>query len=178
MIRLMTLVLVAVLLFVVTVCSLWVKGFDTPTAAPVTVDVPTASPDATVPPAKDQGPTPAALSEASPRAEILANPTPTTELPTVEPAPNPDSRETRTVSSTGYCETGRMADGEYAHDGAVSSKVLPRGSSWRVLDGPLEGRTFVVEDTGPGAYFDVSMPGDCDGARAYGRHSIQIEAVG
>lgn len=77
-------VLVAVLLFVVTVCSLWVKGFDTPTAAPVTVDVPTASPDATMPPAKDQGSTPAALSEASPRAEILANPTPTTELPATD----------------------------------------------------------------------------------------------
>lgn len=174
--------LVAVLLFVVTVCSLWVKGFDTPTAAPVTVDVPTASPDATVT-APERTATEAVsggTQGSGVEAEILANPTPTTELPATDQQIIPSfvGGSPQAVSSTAYCETGRMADGEYAHDGAVSSKVLPRGSSWRVLDGPLEGRTFVVEDTGPGAYFDVSMPGDCDGARAYGRRSIQIEAVG
>ncbi len=93
-------------------------------------------------------------------------------IPAPEPTPPP-----LLVSSTAYCEAGRMANGELAHDGAVSSKILPRGSSWRVLDGPMTGRTYVVKDTGSLAFFDISFPGRCDEAIQYGRRAIRIEEV-
>lgn len=83
----------------------------------------------------------------------------------------------RSISSTGYCETGVMANGQPAHDGAVSSKVLRRGSRWRVLTGPYAGRVFTVEDTGSLAIFDIAMPGRCAAAVAYGRREISIEAA-
>lgn len=79
----------------------------------------------------------------------------------------------RTVSSTAYCLRGRMANGEYVHEGAVASRILPRGSAWRVLTGPLAGRVYVVKDTGGKAYFDIWFP-SCNAALAYGRRSIQI----
>jgi hypothetical protein len=81
------------------------------------------------------------------------------------------------MSSTAFCETSRMANGQPAYDGAVSSKVLPRGSSWRVLDGPMTGRVFLVADTGSLALFDISLPGRCAEAIAYGRRAIRIEEV-
>lgn len=66
-----------------------------------------------------------------------------------------------------------MANGERVHDGAVASHVLPRGSRWKVLDGPLAGRVFTVKDTGPKATFDVWMS-SCGAARQYGRRDIGI----
>jgi hypothetical protein len=98
---------------------------------------------------------------------------PPTSTSTTAPPP-PPPRTSQTISSTAYCETGRMANGEPAHDGAVSSKTLPRGSAWRVLSGPYEGRVLVVKDTGSKAYFDIAMPGDCAGAVQYGRRTIEI----
>jgi hypothetical protein len=95
---------------------------------------------------------------------------------TAPPAANPTG-DTRSISSTGYCETGRMSNGEYAHDGAVSSHVLARGTSWRVLTGPYAGRVLIVKDTGPLAFFDIAMPGRCGEAIQYGRRQIQIEQV-
>lgn len=101
----------------------------------------------------------------------------------VRPVPNPPqvapgtggaATQGRRITSTAYCLTGTMANGQRVHDGAVASHVLPRGSSWRVLDGPLAGRTFTVEDTGPGATFDVWMS-SCAEARQYGRRDIGIE---
>jgi hypothetical protein len=101
---------------------------------------------------------------------------PTTPVPSKRPLSSTPGTVTSIVS-TAYCETGRMANGEIAHDGAVSSHVLPRGSSWRVLDGPYSGRVLTVEDTGPLATFDIAMPGRCDDAIAYGRRVIEIEAA-
>jgi hypothetical protein len=100
----------------------------------------------------------------------------TTTAPTRRPeVPKPATTAPMTVSSTAYCETGRMANGELAYDGAVSSNFLPRGSVWRVLTGLFAGRTFTVKDTGPLASFDIAMPGRCADANRYGRHDIQIE---
>lgn len=148
-----------------------------PTAVPVTPDAPAPSPDATVT-APERTAT-----EAQSLPLLAGVPTTTVPpavvrdqgLPTVTAQAVPTT--SKTLSSTAYCESGRMADGQYAHDGAVSSKVLPRGTSWRVLDGQYAGRVFVVEDTGSLAYFDISMPGDCVAATAYGRRPILVEQV-
>ena len=75
-----------------------------------------------------------------------------------------------------YCERGLMANRRVVHDGAVSSKVLGRGTRWRVLSGPHAGRIFVVEDTGAAAYFDM-WTSSCAAAVTYGRRPIQIEAA-
>jgi 3D (Asp-Asp-Asp) domain-containing protein len=114
---------------------------------------------------------------------LLVPEQPTTSIAPPRPASMPRSHETapigghRMISSTGYCETGRMANGQIAHEGAVSSHVLPRGSRWRVLSGPYAGAVLVVEDTGPLATFDIAMPGRCAQAIDYGRRTIEIEAA-
>lgn len=95
-------------------------------------------------------------------------------VPVARTAP---SKQGRAINSSAYCETGRMANGQFAHDGAVSSKILPRGSRWLVLDGRFAGRVFTVEDTGSLAIFDVALPGRCTAARAYGAPTIHIEEV-
>lgn len=106
---------------------------------------------------------------------------PPTVTPTVPPAPTPpttavEGGQQRSVNSTAYCLQGTMANGERVHNGAVASKILPRGSSWRVLNGPLAGNVYTVKDTGPSAYFDIWMS-SCDAANQYGRREIQIEEV-
>lgn len=81
----------------------------------------------------------------------------------------------RTVSSTAYCLTGTMANGQRVFRGAVAMNGVPLGSRWRIVGGG----TFVVADRiGHGSGFDIAMPGDCDGARRYGRRTVTIERVG
>lgn len=128
-------VLVAVLLFVVTVCSLWVKGFDTPTAAPVTVDVPTASPDATVT-APERTATEAVSGVVAPAAEILANPTPTTELPArnLESAPANPSPSDEAWDRLAQCESSQRWDlppDRYGQSGGL--QILDR--TWAAYGG-------------------------------------------
>lgn len=84
----------------------------------------------------------------------------------------------RTVSSTAYCLTGTMANGQRVHDGAVAMNGVGFGVRWRVLSGPMAGRVFTVKDRiGHSSQFDIAMPGRCDAARRYGRHTITIERV-
>ena len=84
----------------------------------------------------------------------------------------------RSLVSTGYCEVGRMADGEYTYWGAVAMAV-PFGSLWLVLSGPLTGGVFTAADHfGHGTQFDVAMPGECVRARNYGLRVIQVQRVG
>lgn len=67
-----------------------------------------------------------------------------------------------------------MANGKTVHDGAVASNVLPMGSRWRVLGGPLDGRVFEVSDTGGSRVtFDVWMA-SCRQANIFGRPTLQI----
>lgn len=83
---------------------------------------------------------------------------------------------TQRLNSTAYCLTGRMANGQYAHDGAVAVNNVPFGTRYHVHTGPLAGRTFVVKDrVGWGSEFDVAMPGRCQDARNYGRRTITVE---
>jgi hypothetical protein len=84
----------------------------------------------------------------------------------------------RWVSSTAYCLTGTMANGQRVYRGAVAMNGVPFGTKYRVLDGPLQGAVLTVSDRiGSGSSFDVAMPGDCPAARAYGRRRIRIEQV-
>jgi 3D (Asp-Asp-Asp) domain-containing protein len=79
------------------------------------------------------------------------------------------------VSSTAYCLTGVMANGQRVFRGAVAMNGVPLGSRWRVVE---TGEVFVVADRiGHGSGFDIAMPGDCDGARRYGRRTITVERV-
>lgn len=148
-------VLLFALLVLLVVAAIWPRG--EPAAEPVAAAPDTAPSTAT----------------STTMATVVVPPPPVV----VDDPPHLARSAPTSISSTAYCETGHMANGVPAHDGAVSSKVLPRGSSWLVLDGPLAGRTFTVEDTGPLAFFDVAMPGRCADALVYGRHQILIEAA-
>lgn len=85
--------------------------------------------------------------------------------------------------STSYCETGRMYNGERTYFGAVAM-AEPIGSRWRALSGPFAGTIFTVADRyavnarGIGStQFDIAMPGDCEGAKRYGRRIITVAPV-
>lgn len=82
----------------------------------------------------------------------------------------------RVVSSTAFCLTGTMANGQRVFAGAVAMNGEPFGSRWRVVD---TGRVYVVADRiGHSSQFDIAMPGDCAGAIRYGRRTIRIERAG
>lgn len=80
------------------------------------------------------------------------------------------------MSSTAYCLTGRMASGKRVYRGAVASNDYPLGTRLRVSDSPWGAGVFTVEDRiGHGTQLDFSMPGDCAGARRWGRRTV-VEA--
>jgi hypothetical protein len=89
-----------------------------------------------------------------------------------------DRSGARTVSSTAYCLTGTMASGRRVYWGAAAMNGTPLGSRYQVLNGPRAGETLTVEDRiGHGSAFDIAYPGDCGGARSYGRRTIAIRRV-
>ena len=54
---------------------------------------------------------------------------------------------------------------------------VPFGSKWKVLSGPMAGRTFTVNDRiGHSSQFDIWMA-SCDACYQYGRKTIDIERV-
>ena len=102
---------------------------------------------------------------------VPRTPPPVTEPPAVD-------GETRSIGASAYCLSGRMANGRQVHDGAVASVVLPMGSTWRIVQGKLEGKVLTVEDTGgPRATFDVWMA-SCSQAMAFGRPRLVIQRIG
>lgn len=90
------------------------------------------------------------------------------------------------VSSTAYCATGTMANGHRTHVGAVAGvrfghggPYFPMGARVRVSDSPWGPGVFTVEDRiGHGSQLDFAMPGDCRGARRWGRHPVTVVRVG
>ena len=83
------------------------------------------------------------------------------------------------MSSTAYCLTGTMANGQKVYRGAAAMNGVPLGSRWRVSGGPFSGSVFTVADRiGHSSGFDIAMPGDCAAAMRYGRHSITVSRVG
>lgn len=99
--------------------------------------------------------------------------------PKIDPGANEQAQgPSQTVSSTAYCLTGTMASGKRVYSGAVAMNGPSFGTRYQVLSGPASGRTFTVEDRiGHGSGFDIAMPGNCAGARSYGRHRIQIRRL-
>ena len=82
---------------------------------------------------------------------------------------------TGSLNSTAYCETGLMANGHHTHRGAVAANRWPLGTVLRVSDSPYGPGLFTVEDRyGWGTQLDFSMPGDCAGARAWGRRIVRV----
>lgn len=90
--------------------------------------------------------------------------------------PTTTARPGRRVSSTAYCLTGRMANGQHTHRAAVASNDYPLGTRLRVSDSPYGPGVFTVEDRiGHGTQLDFAIPGDCAGARRWGRRAV-VEA--
>lgn len=91
------------------------------------------------------------------------------------PHTSPPSGNTLEVTSTAYCETGLMANGQHTYAGAVAMNGQPIGSRWHVVE--TDAVYTVADRIGHGSQFDIAMPGDCDGARRYGRRTIHVERV-
>lgn len=129
-----------------------------------------------------EGAQPPIDAQPEPGVEIPEPPSPQDHTP---PAPGNDpgandgpQRASQTVSSTAYCLTGTMASGKRVYPGAVAMNGPAFGTRFEVLSGPAAGRTLVVEDRiGHGSSFDIAMPGNCPGARDYGRRRIQIRRL-
>lgn len=84
--------------------------------------------------------------------------------------------DVRNVTSTAYCLTGTMANGQPTHHGAAAMNGVPLGSQWEVVG---TDHVYTVADRiGHGSQFDIAMPGDCAAARAYGRRTITVRRVG
>lgn len=82
------------------------------------------------------------------------------------------------LSSTAYCETGLMANGHRTHRGAVAANRWPLGTRLHVTDSPYGPGIFTVEDRiGWGSDLDFAMPGDCEGARTWGRHPVHAQVL-
>jgi len=93
---------------------------------------------------------------------------------TVDPAVGTGSL----LNTTSYCETGLMADGHHTYKGAVAANRWPLGTMLRVSDSPYgPGLYRVADHYGRGTQLDFAMPGDCDGARAWGRRDVLVEVV-
>jgi hypothetical protein len=82
------------------------------------------------------------------------------------------------INSTAYCETGLMANGHRTYRGAVAANRYPLGTRLRVSDSPYGPGIFRVADRiGHGSELDFAMPGDCGGARAWGRRDVRAAAL-
>lgn len=80
----------------------------------------------------------------------------------------------RTFRASAYCLTGKMANGQRVHSGAIAAdpRVLKLGTKVKI-----QGMgTFVVKDTGgaiKGNRIDIWM-GSCQSARIFGRREVQL----
>lgn len=123
-------------------------------------------------------------SSASPvNPQSRATPTRASRTRPVAPARRPAAVEAAIgsgsfLTSTAYCETGLMANGQHTHIGAVAANRWPIGTRLRVSDSPYGPGVFLVEDRyGWGTQLDFATPGDCARARAWGRRSVRVEVL-
>lgn len=80
----------------------------------------------------------------------------------------------RTFEATAYCLTGKMANGQRVHSGAIAAdpRVLKLGTKVNINGMG----TFVVKDTGgaiKGNRVDIWI-GNCQAARTFGRRKVQL----
>ena len=132
----------------------------------------------------------------TPVGVVYPRTTPTATSPAVAPTPltsdfprlREASRSRRTtgrsrgtgshLSSTAYCETGLMANGHRTYQGAVAGNRWPLGTRLEVSNSPYGPGTFTVADRiGHGSDLDFAMPGDCDGARTWGRRDVTVRVA-
>lgn len=96
--------------------------------------------------------------------------------PLVQP-PRPVESGTQ-LSSTSYCETGVMANGQHTRRGLVAGNRWKLGTVLHVSDSPYGPGDFTVLDhIGHGSDLDFAMPGDCAGARQWGRRTVRAQVV-
>ena len=82
----------------------------------------------------------------------------------------------RTFNATAYCLTGKMANGQRVHSGAIAAdpRVLKLGTRVKIHGMG----TYVVKDTGgaiKGNRLDIWM--GCREARLFGRRSVDLTVV-
>lgn len=90
----------------------------------------------------------------------------------------PRTRPGSLTNSTAYCETGLMANGHHTYRGAVAGNRWPLGTRLHVSESPYGPGVFTVADRiGHSSSLDFAMPGDCGGARRWGRHDVRVQVV-
>lgn len=108
------------------------------------------------------------------RRTVATSPPPTSARAPAAPPAGPG----RSVSSTAYCLTGTMASGRRTYRRAVAANAWPLGTVLEVSAGPYgPGRYTVADRIGHGSQLDFAMPGDCAGARAWGRRSVSVHVA-
>lgn len=89
----------------------------------------------------------------------------------------PATAQAYTVSTTGYCLRGTMANGQYVHWGAVANNFLPLGATIRMSRAIYGRRYFKVKDRiGWGTALDIWFP-TCSQARVFGRRTLTFRWV-
>lgn len=109
-------------------------------------------------------------------------------------APAADAHRAR-GNSTAYCLTGRMANGLATAAGQVAARAAGylgtvatprpgRAGSWALgtvlttSAGPYGAGQYLVTDRiGHSSQLDYAMPGDCRGARQWGRRHVSVLAA-
>ena len=83
----------------------------------------------------------------------------------------------QSVSSTSYCQSGVMADGQQTFVGAVAGNMWPLGTHLFILSGSHKGEIVQVLDRiGWGSQLDL-FTWSCKQAWQYGRQQILVEAI-
>ena len=86
------------------------------------------------------------------------------------------------MSATAYCEHGRTKSGAHTRDGIVAAdpRRLPLGTRLQIVaPGKPYAGSYTVMDTGPhikGRELDIFMP-SCEGAKKFGRRTVQVRVV-
>lgn len=70
-----------------------------------------------------------------------------------------------------------MANGQPAYRGAVAANGWPLGTRLRVSPSPVGEEVVVADRVGAGSQLDFALPGDCAGARAWGRRAVVVEVL-
>lgn len=81
------------------------------------------------------------------------------------------------ADTTGYCDHGTMASGQYTHWGAVASNRHPLGTKIK-LSRRVDGRRYfrVLDRIGWGSELDIWFP-SCDRAVRFGRRTVRYRVV-
>lgn len=95
--------------------------------------------------------------------------------PPIESKSVPKMSSPMSMSSTAYCLTGTMANGQKTHPGVVAMDGVRFGTQVSVLSGPLAGRTFTVKDRTDGKTQADFWFSSCQEAIQYGRRRVQVE---